>query len=113
MNVELINDCDKDVDNLKKKNFTKYENVCRMFEGGSESGDVQVSVYVSKCITNIVLRSSPTARTESGSRERCLPSSPTPGRRPGLIGGSRRTTSPWRGVGTGSRAFKIGNLGHH
>ena len=45
--------------------------------------------------TNIVLHSSPKARTESGSRVRGLHATTTPGRRPGLSGGSRKsTTSP-------------------
>ena len=51
--------------------------------------------------TNIVLRSNRKARNESESRVRCL--SATSGRRPGLSGGSRRTT-------TSPKAIKRGDL---
>ena len=55
--------------------MTNYENVFKMFKEGSvgEGGGEQGSVYGIDLCNNIVLRSSPNARTESGSKMRCLP----------------------------------------
>ena len=80
-----------------------------MGEGRGEKG---LMFSVNLC-TNIVLRSSPQARTETVLRSsvRCSPPTTTAGRRPGLSGSSRRSaTSPWRGVGLSSRTIQRGDL---
>ena len=78
----------------------------------AEGRDAKGLIRLNLC-TNIVLRSSPQARTDTVLRSsvRCLPPTTTAGRRPGLSGSSRRSaTSPWRGVGSCSMTIQRGDL---
>ena len=73
---------------METTNFEKYETVFKMFEDGSvvEGGGEQGSVYDNDLCTNIILRSSPKARTETESGSRGQTSS---------ISGGQVYAAPW------------------